>query len=68
MNQKKVPQLFVATGATKWNDPKHYPWTIGWQPNYQSEGHAYAAYILREQARRQDRACSIRTTISARTI
>ena len=46
LNQKKVPQLFVATGATKWNDPKHYPWTIGWQPNYQSEGHAYAAYIL----------------------
>src|SRR5258705_2295195 len=31
LNQKKVPQLFVATGATKWNDPKHFPWTIGWQ-------------------------------------
>src|SRR6516162_9135489 len=46
MNQKKVPQLFVATGATKWDDPKHYPWTIGWQPNYQSEGHVYASYIL----------------------
>jgi branched-chain amino acid transport system substrate-binding protein len=46
MNQKKVPQLFVATGATKWDDPKHYPWTIGWQPNYQSEGRVYAAYIL----------------------
>jgi len=46
MNQKKVPQLFVATGATKWDDPKHYPWTIGWQPNYQSEGRVYASYIL----------------------
>jgi ABC-type branched-subunit amino acid transport system substrate-binding protein len=46
MNQKKVPQLFVATGATKWDDPKHFPWTIGWQPNYQSEGRVYAAYIL----------------------
>ena len=46
MNQKKVPQLFVATGATKWDDPKHYPWTIGWQPNYQSEGRVYAAYIM----------------------
>jgi len=46
LNQKKVPQLFVATGATKWDDPKHFPWTIGWQPNYQSEGRAYAAYIL----------------------
>jgi branched-chain amino acid transport system substrate-binding protein len=49
MNQKKVPQLFVATGATKWNDQKHYPWTMGWQPNYQSEGHAYAAYILQNK-------------------
>jgi ABC-type branched-subunit amino acid transport system substrate-binding protein len=46
LNQKKVPQLFVATGATKWDDPKHFPWTIGWQPNYQSEGRVYAAYIL----------------------
>src|SRR6516165_5599496 len=46
LNQKKVPQLFVATGAAKWNDPKHFPWTIGWQPNYLLEGHAYAAYIL----------------------
>ena len=46
MNQKKVPQLFVATGATKWDDPKHYPWTIGWQPNYQGEGRVYASYIM----------------------
>src|SRR6266478_8254743 len=44
MNQKKVPQLFVSTGATKWDDPKHHPWTMGWQPNYQSEGRVYAAY------------------------
>jgi branched-chain amino acid transport system substrate-binding protein len=49
LNQKKVPQLFVATGAAKWNDPRHYPWTMGWQPNYQTEGHVYAAYILREK-------------------
>jgi branched-chain amino acid transport system substrate-binding protein len=41
-----VPQLFVATGATKWNDPKEFPWTMGWQPNYQSEGQIYAKYIL----------------------
>jgi len=46
MNAKKVPQLFVATGATKWGDPKEFPWTMGWQPNYQSEGHIYAKYIL----------------------
>jgi len=45
MNQKKVPQLFIATGATKWGDPKHFPWTMGWQPNYQSEGRIYAKYI-----------------------
>jgi branched-chain amino acid transport system substrate-binding protein len=49
MNQHKVPQLFVATGATKWDDPKGHPWTIGWQPNYQSEGRIYAAYILKEK-------------------
>ena len=46
MNDHKVPQLFVATGATKWNDPKHFPWTIGWQPNYQTEAHIYARQIL----------------------
>ena len=47
MNTKKVPQLFVATGATKWNDPKEFPWTMGWQPNYQSEARIYAKYILK---------------------
>jgi branched-chain amino acid transport system substrate-binding protein len=47
MNQQKVPHLFVATGATKWNDPKNYPWTMGWQPNYQTEGRIYAQYILK---------------------
>jgi len=47
MNSKKVPQLFVATGATKWNDPKDFPWTMGWQPNYQSETQIYAKYILK---------------------
>src|SRR4051812_12923595 len=46
MNVKKVPQLFVASGATKWGDPKNFPWTMGWQPNYQSEGRIYAKYIL----------------------
>src|ERR1700694_548498 len=46
MNARKVPQLFVASGATKWGDPKHFPWTMGWQPNYQSEGRIYAKYIL----------------------
>jgi len=46
MNGKKVPQLFVATGATKWGDPKHFPWTMGWQPTYQAEGRIYAKYIL----------------------
>ena len=49
MNAKKVPQLFVATGATKWNDPKDFPWTMGWQPNYQSEARIYAKYILKNK-------------------
>ncbi len=47
MNAKKVPQLFVATGAAKWNDPKHFPWTMGWQPNYHTEGRIYAQHILK---------------------
>jgi len=46
LNAKKVPQLFVATGATKWNDPQHFPWTIGFQPSYQSESRVYAKYLL----------------------
>jgi branched-chain amino acid transport system substrate-binding protein len=49
MNQQKVPQLFVATGATKWGDPENYPWTMGWQPNYQTEAAIYAKYILKEK-------------------
>jgi ABC-type branched-subunit amino acid transport system substrate-binding protein len=49
MNSKKVPQLFVATGATKWNDPKNFPWTMGWQPSYQSETQIYAKYILKNK-------------------
>jgi len=46
LNARKVPQLFVATGATKWGDPQHFHWTMGWQPTYQTEGHIYAKYIL----------------------
>jgi len=49
MNTRKVPQLFVASGATKWNDPQNFPWTMGWQPNYQSEARVYAKYILKER-------------------
>ena len=47
MNSKKVPQLFVATGATKWGDPKGNPWTMGWQPTYQAEGQIYAKYVMK---------------------
>src|SRR3954469_13577753 len=46
LDGKKVPQLFVATGATKFGDPKNFPWTMGWQPTYQTEGRIYAKYIL----------------------
>nr|WP_089025581.1 ABC transporter substrate-binding protein [Bradyrhizobium mercantei] len=49
LNAKKVPQLFVATGATKWNDPKTFPWTMGWLPSYQSESRIYAKYLLKEK-------------------
>ena len=46
LNEKKVPQLLASTGATRFTDPKHFPWTIAFNPNYQSEGHIYAKYIL----------------------
>ena len=46
MNEQKVPQLFVATGASKWDDPRNFPWTMGWQPSYQAEARIYAKYIL----------------------
>ena len=46
LNAKKVPQIFVASGATQFGDPEHYPWTIGWQVSYQIEGRVYARYIL----------------------
>src|ERR1700710_1216757 len=49
MNAKKVPQLFVSTGAAKWNDPKEFPWTMGWQPSYQVEARIYAKYLLKEK-------------------
>ena len=49
LNAKKVPQLFVATGATKWGDPKEFPWTMGWQPSYQSEGRIYAKFLMKEK-------------------
>src|SRR5260370_24335429 len=49
MNSKKVPQLFVATGATKWNDPTDFPWNMGWQQNYQSESQIYAKYLLKQK-------------------
>ena len=46
LNTKQVPQLFIATGATQWGDPEHFPWTMGWQPSYQVEGHIYAKYVM----------------------
>jgi branched-chain amino acid transport system substrate-binding protein len=49
VNSKRVPQLFVATGATKWNDPKNFPWTMGWLPSYQSEARIYAKYLTKEK-------------------
>jgi branched-chain amino acid transport system substrate-binding protein len=49
VNEKKVPQLFVASGASKWNDPGQYPWTMGWQPSYASEARIYAKYIMKEK-------------------
>ena len=46
LNTNKVPQLFVASGASMWDEPKEFPWTIGFQPSYQTEAHIYAQYLL----------------------
>nr|WP_239467321.1 ABC transporter substrate-binding protein [Rhodoferax koreense] len=46
LNARKVPQLFISTGATRFGDPKNFPWTMGWQPTYQAEGRIYAQHIL----------------------
>ena len=67
LNAKKVPQLFVATGATKWNDPKNFPWTMGWQPNYQTEAHDLRqAHPARPSPTPRSPSCT-RTTTTART-
>ncbi len=52
LNQRKVPQLFVASAAAKFGDPKNYPWTMGWAPNFRSEAHIYAKYILENHPRK----------------
>jgi branched-chain amino acid transport system substrate-binding protein len=49
LNQRKVPQLFVSTGASKWGHPSEFPWTMGWQPDYQTEAKIYGKYILKEK-------------------
>ncbi len=49
LNIKKVPQLFVSSGAAKWNDPRNFPWTMGFTPSYQNEGRIYAKYLLKEK-------------------
>ena len=67
LNDNKVPQLFVRTGASKWNDPKHYPWTMGWQPSYQIEGASMPVTSLRTFPPPKSR-CSIKMTILAKTI
>ena len=67
LNTKKVPQLFAATGASKFTDPKNFPWTMGFNPNYFVEGRIYGQYILKN-IRTPRSASSIRTTTSVRTI
>ena len=46
VNQKKMPHLYISTGASKWGDPKHFPWTMGFQPDYHTEGAIYAKHML----------------------
>ena len=55
VNARKVPHLFLSTGASKWGDPQHFPWTMGWAPNYRQEGTIYAKFILKNLSAGQDR-------------
>ena len=64
MNERKVPQLFVATGATKWNDPKNFPWTMGWQPRRKRTS---TPNMSCRRGQTLELPCSIRTTTTART-
>lgn len=66
INREGVPHLFVATGAAKWNDPANFPWTMGWQPNYQTEGKIYAQFLLKNHPNGKIGIFS-RTTITVRT-
>ena len=68
LNGKKVPQLFAATGASKFTDPKNFPWTMGFNPNYFVEGRIYGTVHPQGTIRTPRSASSIRTTISVRTI
>lgn len=66
MNTKKVPQLFVSSGAARWADPKNFPWTMGWSPSYRNEGRIWATYILKNHPDAKI-GMLFRMTISART-
>jgi len=66
MNQRKVPHLFLATGAVKWGSPQEFPWTRGWQPAYRKEAAIFARFLLPNRPDAAS-ACSARTTIAART-
>ena len=67
VNQKAVPHIFIGSGATIFNDPEHFPWTMSWTPHYASEGEIYARYILSTKPDAKSESCR-RTTISAATI
>ena len=67
LNGKKVPQFFVATGATRWSDPANFPWTMGWQPSYQIEGADPRPLHVQAPIRPPRSASCIRTTIPGRT-
>jgi len=66
LNTSKVPQLFVASGASMWDQPREFPWTLGFQPSYQTEGHIYAQYLLENHAQGRIAILLYRTTSSER--
>ena len=68
LNEKKIPQLFVASGDEEWAHPKTFPWTMGWQPTFRAEGRIYANYIQASYAEQQDRRALAERPVRPRSV
>ncbi len=68
LNEQKIPQLFIASGDEEWSNPKAFPWTMGWQPAFRSEGRIYANYIQAFYPERKDRGALAERPVRTRSV